>query len=193
MLCAALGKMGGIICDYAAGRDDSPVALANDERAYKSVGNGITFKRDLLGEQDARRAVISLSDTVAGRLRKYGMKCGGVKVDIKDTGFRVISRQKQLAMPTHLAEEIALAAMELIRSSWNLSLPIRMLTVTGINLSGEGEEQQLTLFDQDEKMRERAEKAERAMDAIRNRFGGSAITYGGVVNNDLGIEIEEEE
>ena len=57
MLCAALGKMGGIICDYAAGRDDSPVALANDERAYKSVGNGITFKRDLLGEQDARRAV----------------------------------------------------------------------------------------------------------------------------------------
>ena len=86
-----------------------------------------------------------------------------------------------------------MAAMELIRSSWNLSLPIRMLTVTGINLSGEGEEQQLTLFDQDEKMRERAEKAERAMDAIRNRFGGSAITYGGVVNNDLGIEIEEEE
>ena len=34
------------------------------------------------------------------------MKGAGIKVDIKDPDFKVISRQKQLAAPTNLAEEI---------------------------------------------------------------------------------------
>ena len=60
----------------------------------------------------------ALSDKVAGRLRQHGLKAGGVKVDIKDPYFKVISRQKQLDTTTWLAEEIAQAAAELIRASW---------------------------------------------------------------------------
>lgn len=105
-LKALLGKQGPLLHQYANGLDDSPVALYNQREKIKSVGNGITFRRNLTGLDDILTAVTSLSDTVASRLRKYQMKAWGVKVDIKDPGFKTISRQKQLPNATHLASEI---------------------------------------------------------------------------------------
>ena len=83
-LSVALGKHGTQLYIYANGLDDSPVARYQDRRDYKSVGNGITFKRNLLGREDVRTAVIALSDRVAGRLRAQNLRCSGVKLDIKD-------------------------------------------------------------------------------------------------------------
>ena len=118
LICSMLGKQGAIIHDYANGVDDSPVSLSYERQKIKSVGNGMTFKRDLVGIDDIKTAILALSDTVAGRLRKYEMKCQGVKVDIRDSMFRTISRQKQLPVSTNLAEEIGIAALELICKSW---------------------------------------------------------------------------
>jgi len=192
-LTALLGKQGGIIYDYANGLDDTPVSLFCERQKIKSVGNGITFRRDLLGEDDIKTALIGLSDTVAGRLRKYEMKASGVKVDIKDPNFALISRQKQLNLPTNLTEEISSAAMELIRSSWQLKKPIRMLTITGINLIDESESgtEQLNFFTLENKSREKGEKIERTMDHIREKFGDSAITFGRIIHNDIGIDLDE--
>ncbi|MGN0659852.1 MAG: DNA polymerase IV [Emergencia sp.] len=184
-----LGKQGPVLCDYANGRDDSPVALYNQREKIKSVGNGITFRRNLQGEEDILTAVTSLSDTVAGRLRKYQMKAYGVKVDIKDPGFRTISRQKQLERPTHLAAEIRTAAMDIITGSWRITDPIRLLTITAINLTDETADEQLSLFDTGAEEREKGESIERAMDDIRRRFGDSAVTFGSVLDNDLGIDL----
>ena len=139
-----LGKQGPLLIKYASGRDDSPVSLSGERDRIKSVGNGITFSRDLKSSEDALTAVTSLSDTVAGRLRKYGFKAKGVKVDIKDASFKSISRQKQLVKPTHLSSDIKQAAMELISSSWRFPDPIRLITVTAINLT-DGEEGELVI------------------------------------------------
>ncbi|MDO4552747.1 MAG: DNA polymerase IV, partial [Bacillota bacterium] len=49
LLLAALGKNGGQLHDYANGLDQRPVALFEERRKMKSVGNGVTFRRDLLG------------------------------------------------------------------------------------------------------------------------------------------------
>lgn len=184
-----LGKQGPVLHDYANGLDDSPVALYNQREKIKSVGNGITFRRNLTGLDDILTAVTSLSDTVASRLRKYQMKAWGVKVDIKDPGFKTISRQKQLPSATHLAAEIRGASMEIIRQSWRLSDPIRLLTITAINLTDEDEAEQLSLFDTDAESREKGESIERAMDDIRKKFGDSAVTFGSVLDNDLGIDL----
>lgn len=188
VLTALLGKQGGMLYDYANGMDDSPVSLFSERKKMKSVGNGITFRRNLQGIDDIKTAVTSLSDTVASRLRKYKMKCCGVKVDIKDPDFRVISRQKQLSTPTNLEEEIFCNAIEIIEASWNLDNPIRLLTITGINLCDEGESEQLSLFSTGSKSREKSEKMERTMDDIRAKFGDSSITYGRIIKNDIGIE-----
>ena len=116
---ALLGKQGPILRAYAAGEDNSPVCLYDQRDKIKSVGNGITFSRNLIGEDDIITALTSLSDTVASRLRNYEMKAYGVKVDIKDPGFKTISRQRQLELPTNLAEEIRRNAMDIIRTSWH--------------------------------------------------------------------------
>ena len=192
LLCSMLGKQGAVLHDYANGLDASPVSHSYERQKIKSVGNGMTFKRDLNGLDDIKTAILALSDTVAGRLRKYEMKCQGVKVDIKDPMFRTISRQKQLMLGTNLAEEIGCAALELIRKSWNLTDPIRLLTITGIGLTDEHEAEQLSLFSLDQNQREKSETIERTLDTIRRKYGGSSITFGGILKNDIGIELYEE-
>lgn len=184
-LISLFGKHGGVMHDHANGIDESPVALYSQREPIKSVGNGITFKRDLRSQQDIQIAVKALSDTVAGRLRKYGLKAYGIKVDIKDPYFKVISRQKQLFAPTWLAEEIATHALEIIASSWKKGAPIRMLTVTGINLTNDLSQEQLSLFDEAPEKKEKIEKVELTMDEVRKKYGDRAIGFASSIKNDI--------
>lgn len=193
LLRSAFGKHGQQLYEYANGLDESPVARFSEREKIKSVGNGMTFKRDLVGLGDIRTAVTALADTVSGRLRRHQVKCCGVKVDIKDPYFKTISRQKQLSQPTHLGEEIGEAALELIRQNWSLTAPIRLLTITGIQLREEDEAEQLSIFAAQNEKREKQEKVERTIDTIRERFGGHAITFGGLVKNDIGFGNEKAE
>ena len=183
-LSALLGKHGLLIHDYANGIDDSPVLRSSERRETKSVGNGLTFSRDLKGAADIKTALIGLSDTVAGRLRKERLKAGGIKVDIKNPEFKTISRQKQLKTATDLAEEISAAAFDIVKENWNLNEPVRMLTVTGINLSFAETEEQISFFDPEEIGGAKAKKIESAMDSIRKKYGDSAISYGSMLRND---------
>ena len=178
---ALLGKQGSIIHDYANGLDQTPVSRFDEREDVKSIGNGSTFRRNLKGIQDIRTAVIALSDTVAVRLRQKKKKAFGVKVDIKDPSLKVISRQQQLDNPTNLAENIADTAVSIIEKSWNLRHPIRMLTVTAINLCPEDQAQQLSLFSSENIQNETGEKMERTMDDIRKKFGRNAITFGRII------------
>ena len=187
-LIGLLGKQGGVIHDYANGLDITPVLRFDQREKIKSVGNGTTFRRNLTGEEDIKTGVTALSDTVASRLRKHKMKAFGVKVDIKDPNFKVISGQVQLDNPTNLTEVIADTAMELIRKHWRMRDPIRLITVTAINLCDENQAQQLSLFADENINTDKEERAERAMDDIREKFGNSAISFGSVIKNDIGVE-----
>ncbi|OLR56794.1 DNA polymerase IV [Hornefia porci] len=184
-----LGKQGPLLRSYARGDDDSPVRRYDQRNKIKSVGNGITFRRNLTGEDDILTALTRLSDTVAGRLRKYQLRAGGVRVDIKDTQLKTVSRQTQLTHPTNLADELRRTAMELIRSFWPSQKPIRLITLTAISLCDETGEEQLSLFREENASREKAESVERTMDAIRSRFGDNAIGFGQIIGNDIGIDL----
>lgn len=181
-----LGKQGRQLWKYTNGLDTSPVTRVGNAERIKSVGNGVTFTRDLITEDDIITAVTSLSDTVAGRLRKYGMRAYGVKVDIKDPYFKVISRQKQLFTPTNLASEISKNAIDIIHASWKKGSPIRMLTITGINLTDEFFNEQLSLFEGDGISRKKGEQIERTMDEVRRKYGNSSIGFATVIDNDIG-------
>ncbi len=191
LVTAILGKQGAMIHDYANGLDNEPVCLFNQREKIKSVGNGVTFKRNLKSEEDIKIAVVGLSDKVASRLRKYQMKAYGVKVDIKDPDFKVISRQKQLFVATNISEEIFKTAMDLIHANWPENNPIRLLTITAINLTDEDEAEQLSMFSQfNADSRDKNQSMEKAIDQIRSKFGDSAITFGRVINNDIGIDLD---
>jgi DNA polymerase-4 len=194
LLIQRFGKMGEQLYINANGLDTSPVAAVGENESIKSVGNGYTFKRDLVSESDARTAVAYLSDSVATRLRKHGFKCRVVQVAIKDTNLQSITRQMTVTAPTHLSAEIGAAALELIAKHWKAGKPIRTLTITGENLvpANQAEGEQLTFFDEPTVPHsERAEQLEQTLDKIRSRYGSKAVIKGNILGNDLGIRDKE--
>jgi DNA polymerase-4 len=109
-----------------------------------------------------------------------------VQVTIKDPDLRSIQRQEKLDFPTNLAKDITDKAMEILRRSWNMHSPIRMLTVTGSGMVSEGENFQIGFFDEENKNLKR-ENLEKALDSIRDKYGKDAVKNANVINNDLGI------
>lgn len=187
-----LGKIGGMIWSYARGLDDTPVRHYTDKEDMKSVGNGMTFSRDLVGPEDIKTGVSALSDTVAGRMREAGVKCRALQVQIKNPELKTISRQKTLDAPTNLAREISEVALELIAGAWSWAAPIRMITITGLNLvSAECDGLQMSLFEQDNGKRDKQERLEDTMDHIRKKFGKSAISFGYSIGSDIGVDHKE--
>lgn len=186
-LTSLLGSQGKLLWEYANGLDNSPVCLYNQREKIKSVGNGVTFRRNLTTEEDVLTAITALSHKVAYRLRNYGLKANGVKVDIKDPQFQVISRQQQLFTPTNLGDDIKNTAMAIIKRSWHLPSPIRLLTVTAINLVDEDCSTQLSLFD--DKNSNTNKELEEAMDKIKGKFGEGSITFGQILDNDIGVDL----
>lgn len=189
-LVASLGKIGGELYDYANGLDESPVKSVYEPKEVKSVGNGLTFKRNLIGWEDIRLGITVLADTVATRMRRSGVKCYTVQLSIRNPSFKTISRQKPLLTPTFLAKELTDAAMEILEGCWNPNAPIRMLTLTGMNLvpADEAPGEQLSLFEHSrQEERQKQEKLETTLDAIRAKFGKDAVSICGVLQNDIGV------
>ena len=189
LLAKRLGKAGAMLYDYANGLDDDPVRDYRDVREVKSIGNSVTFRRDLSGEADIRSGVRAISENVAARMRRKHMKCWVVQIGVKDPNLKTITRQKTLSVPTHLASELTAAAMELLRTCWNFSAPIRMLSVSGTGLVPEdASAEQLCLFSTDDgSARERQEHLESALDGIREKFGSDSVTTGALLHEDLGL------
>ena len=186
VLIRLLGKQGSKLRQAARGEDETPVRRYDEKKQAKSVGNGVTFPRDLTEEDDILAAITSLSDTVSARLRKAGLRAGGVKVDIKDPSLVIISRQMKLDDPTDRAADIIRAAMDLIRGTVAPGSPIRLLTVTAIHLEEKNAPRQLNLFGAlSSRAPETADASGQAedhameytMDEIRRKFGRDAIGF----------------
>ena len=175
-----LGKHGTQLHDYANGLENSPVRPQHEAEPVKSVGNGTTFPQNLTRWEEVRSGLAVLSDSVAGRLRRQGLYCGGVALTIRNAQFRQFSRQVRLDAPTHLQKDIYQTALALARQSWHAPDPIRALTVTALYLSdGADSFQQLDLLDGAAAQREeKQERLEQAMDAIRGKYGKGAISFG---------------
>ena len=180
MLESLMGKLGTQLHEYACGLDASPVRSRYDREPVKSVGNGTTFPQNLTTWEQVRGGIAVLADSVATRLRRYGLYAGGVQVTVRDPAFRDRSRQTQLSTPTHLIRDITAAAMELTGQLWKPPSPIRALTVTAIHLATPSDAyEQVDLFTAAEApKRKKQEQLEAAMDHIRSKYGTDAISYG---------------
>lgn len=179
-LLTLLGKQGGQLWDYANGLECSPVAPAGQYVPPKSVGNGQTFPRNLVTREEVHQGLALLADEVAVRLRQHHLKATTLQVTIRDPAFKDICRQRPLEHPACTARELTRAACEIVNHCWSSGAPIRALTVTAHHLISEDEvTEQLDLFQSDApRRREKTEKLERTMDAIRAKYGRDALTSG---------------
>ncbi len=189
-LVSRLGKNGEMLHRYASGEDDDSVKHTDERAAPKSIGNGMTFRRDLTTAEEVRVGIESLSEEVAARLRAVGLSARTVSVSIKDPLLQTVSRQAGLLNPTNLSRELAGEAYRLLLSSWNFSRPIRAITVIAMNLTPLGEcGEQLSLFSEERDRRhERTERIENTLDSLRGRFGRGVIATGAVLGSDFGAE-----
>ena len=171
-----LGRSGETIWEYAAGEDCSLVRRADESEQPKSIGNSITFPHDLVGRQEICAGLLALCDQVGSRLRKHGLYCASVQIQIKDPLLATISRQQKLAAPTNVTRELYEAAVAIADKSWSMSSPVRLLSVTAANL-GDCCTEQMTLIGDTTEGKLKNAKLDRAMDSIRSRFGKDSISY----------------
>ena len=171
-----LGRSGETIWEYAAGEDCSLVRRADESDQPKSIGNSITFPHDLVGRQEICAGLLALCDQVGSRLRKHGLYCATVQIQIKDPLLATISRQQKLAAPTNVTRELYEAAVAIADKSWSMSSPVRLLSVTAANL-GDCCTEQMTLIGDTTEGKLKNAKLDRAMDSIRSRFGKDSISY----------------
>ena len=187
-LIRTLGKAGAELSRNARGEDRAEVHRWGESEPIKSVGNSITFKRDLRGAADLRAGIAALADEVAGRLRRHGLYAGAVQLTIRDTQLKTIQRQKQLTASTHLAKEIEAQAWALLQKNWDMQRPVRLLGVTALALTSQPLAVQQSFFEAETPRADpRREALEKSMDKIRAKYGQHAIGGAYVVKNEIGL------
>ena len=188
-----LGESGIGLWRYARGLDDAPVRSFYDREEVKSVGNGMTFRRDISGKSEIMSGVSALADSVAARLRTEGKKCTVVQVQIKDPSFRTLQKQRTLRRATWLKQELSETAVALIREAYGFTRPIRALTITAASLIPHDEAyEQLDMFGE-AKENEKQENLEDALADIRKKFGTGSIHLGAYENKDIGVSLYKSE
>lgn len=186
ILVRLLGKNGSILYRYARGEDMSAVAKYDDGEEIKSVGNSMTFRRDLVAYDEFCTGISVLSESVARRLRAKKLKCTTVQISVKTPDFKIFSKQKPLLRPTNLARDIESAAESLLIVPGKKPDPVRALSVTGMGLVSDNAPEQLLLVPDD--ATEKREKLETVIDEIKNRYGEDKIKPAGIMKNDIGID-----
>lgn len=175
-----LHKHGEVIWNFANGKD---VSLVEEQPAQnKGYGNSTTIPFDVTDASTAKMILLSLSETVAARLRKDGRKAEMISVEIKDFQLHVVSHQKTLGFATNITSEIHQAACQLFDELWD-GKPIRLLGIHTSRLCGQDEARQMSLFDRGDY--EKQEKLDAAIDKIRGRYGMDSIKRAVFVENPI--------
>lgn len=169
MLYQHLKSTGDTIWKFANGIDEVVSGRKNQEA--KGYSNETTTSHDVTEKEEAEEILLSLVEQVSGRLRADGKKAEVVSVGIKDAWFVSSSHQCVLPNPTAGTRELYEHACRLLSEFWD-GKPIRLLNFYASRITEE-EGRQMFLFDTTDY--EKQERADAAMDAIREKFGAGAI------------------
>ena len=163
-------KFGQQLHEYANGVNTSPVVAEPEEAKGFSIST--TLEEDVTDTETANRILLTLADSVSARMRADDAQCSCIAVTIRGNDFKNKSHQRQLYAPTDVTTEIYEVSKLLFAELWDKRLPLRLLGISLTNLS-RGGEAQMSLFDEGDK--EKARKIDKAVDAIRGKFGSDMI------------------
>ena len=191
ILEAHFKSFGKLIWENANGIGSDVVE--SESTAAKGVGNSTTLREDVTDAENAKKVLLSLAESVSGRLRKHEFLAGNAAVEIKYADFSKCSHQAPFLTPTNSTSKIYDLSCLLFDELWN-GLPIRLLGVRCSKLQDIDEPVQMSLFDMEFKEnqekksagpnREKLEKLDKAMDSIKKRFGDGAIVRGSSLMKD---------
>ncbi len=166
-----MGSWGARVRELIHGIDTRPV---HNDRQAKSIGQEQTFGTDLADPDHVRDVLLEQAEAVGLRVRRQNLSAGRVTVKIRFGDFQTITRSHTLTTPTDLTHDFYTAARNLF-DEWAKQhfQPVRLI---GLQTSQFTHEVQLDLFQY--VANERHRKIDKAVDAIKNRFGSDSIRRG---------------
>jgi DNA polymerase-4 len=176
-LRSAVGNAGAAkLQQLARGLDPRSVEVS---RIEKSIGHEVTFGTDISDVDQLRVELLRLADKVAVRLRERGWVARTVALKLRWTDFTTLSRSVTLAEPTSVGRRLHEEAVTLLDGLRPLR-PVRLIGVRVEHLSPAGDG--ALLWDPDEDWRE----AENSIDAVRKRFGSTALAPASLLRDASG-------
>ena len=176
LLRSWFGVNGLALWRYANGTDQSRVMHKDFVSPVKSVGHGITCTADLENEEEVFKVMLELSQDIGHRLRVHGLTARGVQLWIRANDLSGMQCQCKLPFQTQLPSELTAAGFKLFQERYHWTQKVRAVCIRAIDLVPKSEEEQLSIFVDNEK-RDRRERLEDTIENLRSRFGKSAITY----------------
>lgn len=165
-----LGKYGGALHDRARGIDPNPVMVSS---GAKSCSAENTFHEDTADRETLKKWLLTQSERVGADLRRHGYKGRTVTLKIKYADFKQITRSKSLGGRTDETAVIFETACELL-GQLQLRRAVRLIGVGVSNF--DSRTRQVTLFEESPKEAEATSELDKAVDEVRRKFGGKAVT-----------------
>lgn len=171
---------------YANGIDDSPIRQEPEEA--KGYSNSVTLEKNVTSMDEADAILLALCDSVSAHMRSEGAKASSISVSVRYLDFSNRSHQRKLDRALDTTNEIYAVCRELLRELWKDKRPLRLLSVSLTNLSRGDEGKQISLFEEEKADEtERSAKIDRAVDALRSKFGSDIIQRGTVLGNGVHV------
>jgi len=175
-------KVGKQIHDYANGIDLSPVLEEPEEAKGYSIST--TLEEDVVTTEGAYKILLALADSVCQRMRADDKKAFCVGVTIRGNDFKNHSHQHTLEEATDITSEVYSISKRLFSELWDKKTPLRLLGISLTQVTDE-ENTQLSFFAAENKEKER--RLDKAMDAIREKFGSSTVVRASNYQSDLEV------
>lgn len=186
ILIKKFGKHGKLMWEYANGIDEGEVIYIQEQP--KNIGNSITLPQDIYNINKLNEILLALSEQIAFRLRKHGLKANVVSVQIKTKDFANYSHQKTLNSPTNITKEIYEASKELLLDL-HQNRAVRLIGIQTSKLQDK-DSMQLSIFE--EKTNEKQEKIENVMHELKKKYGYETITRAGEMKVKKLLNVREE-
>jgi DNA polymerase-4 len=144
------GRAGSWYYGIARAQDDRSV---NPNRERKSSGSETTFQTDLIEPVEIEAGVLAMADDVWAWCEKTGARGMTATVKIKWKDFRIVTRSKTAPAAISSQDALRQTSLALIRSTYPLRMPVRLVGVTLSNFGAASEDeiplgqQAATLFD----------------------------------------------
>ena len=158
----------------ARGKDDREV---QSRRADKSISHEVTFDTDLLDRRELLAELLRQSEKVSRRLRAQELMARTVVVQIRDSGFRTVTRSRSMRECSNNTRTLYRMARALFES-WrdkHKTTPVRLI---GMGVTGLEREKSFGNAAGDRLDSSTDISLDKVLDRINQRYGDAKIVHG---------------